>query len=38
VAPAVSALSGLGRSLTDLRLGTPSLEDVFIHLTGRSLR
>jgi ABC-2 type transport system ATP-binding protein len=24
--------------LTEVRLGEPSLEDVFIHLTGRALR
>jgi ABC-2 type transport system ATP-binding protein len=24
--------------LTDVTIGTPSLEDVFIHLTGRALR
>jgi hypothetical protein len=24
--------------LDDVKLGTPSLEDVFIHLTGRALR
>ncbi|WP_158888646.1 ABC transporter ATP-binding protein [Amycolatopsis anabasis] len=30
--------SGLGCEVTDLSIGTPSLEDVFIHLTGRELR
>jgi hypothetical protein len=24
--------------LQDVKLGTPTLEDVFIHLTGRTLR
>ena len=38
VAPAASALDRVGRTLTDVRLGTPTLEDVFIHLTGRALR
>ncbi len=38
VAPVARLLSGRGASLTDVRLGSPSLEDVFIHLTGRSLR
>ncbi len=44
VAPAVAlpevlrALERLGTPVTDLSIGTPSLEDVFIHLTGRELR
>jgi ABC-2 type transport system ATP-binding protein len=38
VAPAAAALADRGLSLGDIRLGTPTLEDVFIHLTGRSLR
>ncbi len=38
VAPAASALDRVGRTLTDVKLGTPTLEDVFIHLTGRALR
>jgi ABC-2 type transport system ATP-binding protein len=38
VTPVVSVLSRLGVSLTDLAIGEPSLEDVFIHLTGRDLR
>ncbi len=38
VAPVARLLSGRQASLTDVRLGSPSLEDVFIHLTGRSLR
>ncbi|QUQ69150.1 ABC transporter ATP-binding protein [Kutzneria sp. CA-103260] len=35
---ALSALGGLGCEVSDLALGKPSLEDVFIHLTGRELR
>jgi ABC-2 type transport system ATP-binding protein len=39
VLPAVlGVLSRLGCEVTDLSIGTPSLEDVFIHLTGRDLR
>lgn len=38
VGPAVSALSVRGASVLDLSIGEPSLEDVFIHLTGRDLR
>jgi ABC-2 type transport system ATP-binding protein len=38
VAPAAAVLSGHGLALNDVKLGTPTLEDVFIHLTGRSLR
>jgi len=38
VAPAASLLAREGRALTDVKLGTPTLEDVFIDLTGRSLR
>ena len=38
VAPAATLLGREGRTLTDVRLGTPTLEDVFIHLTGRTLR
>ena len=38
VAPAAAALAGHGLSLTDVKLGGPTLEDVFIHLTGRTLR
>jgi ABC-2 type transport system ATP-binding protein len=34
----LTALSGLGCELKDLAIGTPSLEDVFISLTGRELR
>jgi ABC-2 type transport system ATP-binding protein len=38
VAPAAAALAEQGLALNDVRLGTPTLEDVFINLTGRSLR
>jgi ABC-2 type transport system ATP-binding protein len=38
VAPVVQALESLGASLDGLSIGAPSLEDVFIHLTGRALR
>jgi ABC-2 type transport system ATP-binding protein len=38
VAPVAGLLGEQGATLTDVRLGTPSLEDVFIGLTGRSLR
>ena len=38
VAPAAAVLAEHGLSLTDVKLGSPSLEDVFIHLTGRTLR
>ncbi|HEY4346196.1 MAG TPA: ABC transporter ATP-binding protein [Gaiellaceae bacterium] len=38
VAPAAAALGGLGLTLTDVKLGIPTLEDVFIDLTGRALR
>jgi ABC-2 type transport system ATP-binding protein len=38
VAPAASALARYGLDLADVKLGTPSLEDVFINLTGRTLR
>ncbi|ONI86335.1 bacteriocin ABC transporter ATP-binding protein [Saccharothrix sp. ALI-22-I] len=44
VAPAAAlpevlrTLERLGTPVTDLSIGTPSLEDVFIHLTGRELR
>ena len=36
--PAAQAITGAGGRLTDVRLGEPTLEDLFIHLTGRSLR
>ncbi len=38
VGPAATLLAGRGMSLSGVELGRPSLEDVFIHLTGRSLR
>ena len=38
VAPAAAALTESGYSLTGVKLGAPTLEDVFIHLTGRMLR
>ncbi|MGH3795915.1 MAG: ABC transporter ATP-binding protein [Pseudonocardiaceae bacterium] len=36
--PVLKTLAGLGCDLQDLSIRTPSLEDVFIHLTGRELR
>jgi ABC-2 type transport system ATP-binding protein len=36
--PVLKVLGGIGCDVTDLAIGTPSLEDVFIHLTGRELR
>ena len=38
VAPVATLLAQRGAELTDVTIGTPSLEDVFIHLTGRALR
>jgi ABC-2 type transport system ATP-binding protein len=38
VSPVVRTLGDRGANLVDLQLGRPSLEDVFIHLTGRGLR
>jgi ABC-2 type transport system ATP-binding protein len=38
VAPAAAALTSLGLTLADVKLGIPTLEDVFIDLTGRALR
>jgi ABC-2 type transport system ATP-binding protein len=38
VPPVVRVIGESGATLTDLQLGRPSLEDVFIHLTGRGLR
>ncbi len=38
VAPAAALLADRGLSLTGVELGAPTLEDVFIHLTGRTLR
>jgi ABC-2 type transport system ATP-binding protein len=34
----VAALSGRGTAVSDVHLGRPTLEDVFINLTGRGLR
>jgi ABC-2 type transport system ATP-binding protein len=38
VAPVARLISGSGGELVDLSIAKPSLEDVFIHLTGRALR
>jgi ABC-2 type transport system ATP-binding protein len=38
IAPAATLLADRGLSLSGVELGAPSLEDVFIHLTGRTLR
>jgi len=38
VAPAATAFSQHGLTLVDVKLGAPTLEDVFISLTGRTLR
>jgi ABC-2 type transport system ATP-binding protein len=38
VAPASSILAEHGAALSDVKLGMPTLEDVFINLTGRALR
>jgi ABC-2 type transport system ATP-binding protein len=38
VAPAASLLAEHGLALSAVKLGSPTLEDVFIHLTGRTLR
>jgi ABC-2 type transport system ATP-binding protein len=38
VSPVVRTLGDRGANLVDLQLGRPSLEDLFIHLTGRGLR
>jgi ABC-2 type transport system ATP-binding protein len=38
VAPAASTLAEHRLAITDVKLGSPSLQDVFIHLTGRALR
>jgi ABC-2 type transport system ATP-binding protein len=38
VAPVAALVSQRQAQLTDVTIGTPSLEDVFIHLTGRALR
>jgi ABC-2 type transport system ATP-binding protein len=38
VVPVAQTLAAHGAALTDVRLGQPTLEDVFIGLTGRALR
>ena len=38
VAPAAGVLAEHGLALQDVKLGAVTLEDVFIHLTGRTLR
>lgn len=38
LAAVVAALADRGATLTDVHIGAPSLEDVFISLTGRGLR
>ncbi len=38
VAPAAAVLADHGLALSDVKLGALTLEDVFIHLTGRALR
>jgi len=38
VAPTATLLADRGLSLSGVELGEPTLEDVFIHLTGRTLR
>jgi ABC-2 type transport system ATP-binding protein len=38
VAPAATVLAEHGLTLSGVELGAPTLEDVFIHLTGRTLR
>jgi ABC-2 type transport system ATP-binding protein len=38
VAPVATALQVYGITLSDVKIGEPSLEDVFIGLTGRALR
>ncbi|HET9290897.1 MAG TPA: ABC transporter ATP-binding protein [Actinomycetes bacterium] len=38
VAPVASVVAGHRAQLTEVTIGTPSLEDVFIALTGRALR
>jgi len=38
LAPVVSLLATRSAELTDVHIGQPSLEDVFIELTGRGLR
>lgn len=36
--PVVAALTARSAVLSDVHIGVPSLEDVFIELTGRGLR
>jgi hypothetical protein len=38
VAPVATVVAGHHAHLTDVTIGAPSLEDVFIALTGRALR
>ena len=38
IAPVTEALKARGATIRDLRVTQASLEDVFIHLTGRGLR
>jgi hypothetical protein len=38
VGPAATLLADRGLALSGVELGAPTLEDVFIHLTGRTLR
>lgn len=38
IAPAAAVLEQHGLRLSAVEIGTPTLEDVFIHLTGRTLR
>jgi len=38
VAPAAAVLADHGLALQDVKLRAPTLEDVFIHMTGRALR
>jgi ABC-2 type transport system ATP-binding protein len=38
VAPAATVLADHGLTLSGVEIGAPTLEDVFIHLTGRTLR
>jgi len=38
VAPVALVVTNAGAELQELAIGKPSLEDVFIHLTGRTLR
>jgi hypothetical protein len=38
VAPVAAVVAGHRAQLTEVAIGTPSLEDVFIALTGRGLR